>query len=349
MTTPPPVRIGAREIGPGCPVYLIAEIGSNHNQDRALALEMIDMAASAGANAVKFQSIRFDELYLEGHEDAEFREWFRQIELDESWYADLAARAAAANVDFLSAPTYERAVDLLEACEVPAYKLASPQVQGNLAVVRRAARTGKPLIMSTGYCLYPDIERAVTACESEGNRNIVALHCISKYPTDPAEANLRFMDTLATMIRTPVGYSDHSLGPHLAVAAVARGACAIEKHVTTDRDQPGPDHHFAMTFEEFGDMAGMIRDVSLALGSGERQTLLPDEMKHREFVALKAFAARDFAAGEAFDAAAVMAYRSQKKGLAIEGISAYEGRRTRSPVARGTLLTPDLFTDGSAA
>jgi len=347
--SPSPIRIGNRAVGADCPVYVIAEIGSNHNQDKALALDMIDMAADAGADAVKFQSILFDELYIEKQEDAAFRDWFRQIELDEDWYPDLASRARAAGVDFLSAPTYERAVDLLESCEVPAYKLASPQVQGNLAVVRKAARTGKPLIMSTGYCLYPDIDRAIAVCTEEGNEDIVALHCISKYPAEPAEANLRFMNTLSDMTGRNVGYSDHSIGPHLAVAAVARGACVIEKHVTTDRAQPGPDHHFAMTFGEFGDMVSMIRDVSAALGTGRRETLLPDEMKHRAFVELKAFASRDFAAGETFDPGAVVAYRSQKTGLPMEEIAAFAGRTLREPVAEGTLLTRDMFGTGASA
>ena len=176
-------------------IYLIAEIGSNHNQDKSRALEMINMAAEAGADAVKFQSIRFDRLYHPQYETDEFREWFRQIELDESWYPELAECAQQVGVEFISAPTYIEAIDLLEECNVPAYKIASPQVQGNLDIVRRAAQTGKPLIMSLGYSEYRDISNAIQAAQDEGNNQITLLHCISKYPMRPEEANLRFIKT----------------------------------------------------------------------------------------------------------------------------------------------------------
>lgn len=281
-------------------VYLIAEIGSNHNQEKNLALEMIDMAADSGADAVKFQSIRFDKLYKREYETENFRRWFKQIELDESWYPDLSKQAKKAGVDFISSPTYTEAVKLLEDCDVPAYKLASPQVYGNLEIVREVAKTGKPLIMSLGYCNYNDIFKAIEAAESEGNSQITLLHCISKYPMKAQDANLMYIQTLQKMTGYPVGFSDHSLDDHLALAAVAIGACIIEKHVTFDRNLTGPDHSFAMTFEEFKIMSSRIRDISDALGDGVRFEL-SDEQKLRQSVELKAFSRYDLQAGSNID------------------------------------------------
>jgi len=278
-------------------VYLIAEIGSNHNQDKKLALEMIDMAAKSGADAVKFQSIRFDKIYRREHETIDFQNWFKNIELDEDWYLDLAEQAKKSKIDFISAPTYFEAISLLEECEVPFYKIASPQVYGNLDLVRRIAQTGKPLIMSTGYCEYGDIMKALRVAEFEKNYQITLLHCISKYPMKAEEANLNFIQTLQKMTGYSVGFSDHSLDDHLAIAAVALGACVIEKHVTLDRNMSGPDHSFAMNFEEFAAMSSRIRDVSNAFGSGMRNQLDEAEKILRKSVELKAFSKYDLKKG----------------------------------------------------
>lgn len=333
------VRIAGREIGPGRPTYVIAEIGSNHNQDLALALDMIAMAAKTGADAVKFQSIRFDQLYQPEAEDESFRKWFEQIELNESWYAKLAAKAHDEGVDFLSAPTYEKAIDLLEDVDVPAYKLASPQVQGNLAVVRKAAMTGKPLIMSMGYCEYAEIEAALAVCRDAGNRQIIPLHCISKYPMAPGEGNLSFIRTLSEMTQCPVGFSDHSLGPHLAIVAVALGACIIEKHVTMDRSQAGPDHHFAMTFGEFSDMVEKIREVEEALGSGQRPRLLEEEYQQREAFVLKAFANKDIAIDEIIDEGSLTFLRASQDGIGIGDGHLLFNRRAVTNISSGQLVT----------
>ena len=275
-----------------CKGFIIAEIGKNHNGDLEIAKEMIKVAAGCGVDAVKFQSLRFDKLYQHNYETDEFRKWFKQIELDENWYLDLAKQAKKSGIDFISAPTYIEAIELLEECNISIYKLASPQVYGNLDIVRRVAQTGKPLIMSLGYCEYNDINKAIKVVEGEGNHQITLLHCISKYPMKAKEANLNFIQTLQKMTGYPVGFSDHSLDDHLTLAAVALGACIIEKHVTVDRNLLGPDHSFAMTFEEFKIMSSRIRDVSDALGSGVRFEL-PEEQKLRESVELKAFSTED--------------------------------------------------------
>ena len=342
MTKEKSIKVGEQWIGIGHPAYLIAEIGSNHNQDKGLALEMIAMAAEAGADAVKFQSIRFDRLYHPSSESKKFRDWFRQIELDEQWYMELAEQAHRMRVDFLSAPTYLEAIDLLEVCNVPAYKLASPQVQGNLEVVRKAARTGKPLFLSTGYCEYGDISRVLKICEEENNQNTVFLHCVSKYPVEMKEANIRFMSSLRAMTGSLVGFSDHSLGHHLPVAAIAMGACVVEKHVTTDRNLLGPDHHFALLMDEFGEMVRQIRDVELAMGSGVRLELLDEEVSLRNKVALKAFSKNAIPAGSSLNGIELNWSRFTGKAVKQEDIAALQRCRTVIDIDPDTPISWDL-------
>jgi len=310
--------IGDRPIGKTHPSYIIAEIGSNHSQSLSQALDMMILAAEAGADAVKFQSIQFDALYLEKLESSEFREWFRQIELDESWYPDLANQAKKLGIDFLSSPTYASAIDLLEAVHVPAYKIASPQAQGNLEVVAKAAQTGKPLIISMGYCTYGDLVRVVRLCEEQGNRSLVLLHCVSKYPAQPEDANLRYIQTLSAMTQLPVGYSDHTLGIHMPLAAIALGACVIEKHVTLDRQAPGPDHAFAITFPEFKAMVQAIRAVEAGLGTGTRMSLLPEELTYRKNVELKAIASAPISPQTPLSSQNIRFLRTSHTGISID-------------------------------
>ncbi|AOP33689.1 hypothetical protein A0128_07435 [Leptospira tipperaryensis] len=332
------IKIGSRTVGKGHPTYVIAEIGTNHNQDLNLALDMISMVKESGADAAKFQSIQFSELYIEALETTDFREWFRQIELEESWYEALAKRCAQEGIDFLSSPTYESAIGLLEKVNVPAYKLASPQVQANLKVVERAAKTMKPLILSVGYCGYGDIVRAVNLCKSVGNDSLILLHCNSKYPVKAEESNLMFIQTLAAMTNELTGYSDHSMGTHFGVAAVSLGACIIEKHVTTDRNQKGPDHPFALTFKEFKDMTEQIREVQLGLGSGARLHLLPEELESRRKVELKAISKKPIKAGETISDENMIFYRSAQSGVSIDYIELLKNTRSKQDIEGGSLI-----------
>jgi len=344
MTMPTSISIGKCTLGFGFPTYLIAEIGSNHNQNLDLALEMIERSAQAGANAVKFQSIRYDKLYNPDKEPDEFRQWIAKIELDENWYFSLAQKAKDCEVDFISAPTYAEAIPLLEACDVPAYKLASPQVQANLPLVEKVAATGKPVLMSMGYCRYGEIENAIELVEKTGNNTIIPLHCVSRYPLNPAEANLRYLQTLSEMTGYCTGFSDHSSGSHLAVAAVALGASVIEKHVTTDRSLSGPDHHFAMLFSEFQQMVEQIRDIDVALGSGVRMKFLEEEQEYRTFVALKLFAAKSLSAGEPLSEQSLMLLRSNSPGLMESDLAMARRCVASRPIDAGELLSWDSLS-----
>jgi len=335
------ITIGSRSVGDGSPTYVIAEIGSNHDQDLSLALDMIAMAADAGADAVKFQSIQFDQIHHPPIESDDLREWFRRIELDEEWYPALAERAAACGVHFLSSPTYVRAIDRLCAVGVPALKIASPQVQGNLPLLRRAAETGLPLLLSMGYATYGEIARAIMLCHDAGNRDLLPMHCVSAYPVRPADARLGFLATLAAMTARPVGYSDHTLGGHMAVAAVALGACVIEKHVTVSRDREGPDHHFALTMPELRVMIEQIRDVEQAIGDGTRMTLLREEHLLRDRVRLKAFCMSPRAAGEPVTPGDITFLRATGEGIGPDELHAPARYVARRAIAAGTLLRWD--------
>jgi sialic acid synthase SpsE len=337
-------HIGGRLVGVGEPAYIIAEIGSNHDQSKQRAIDLIGLAAEAGADAAKFQSLRFDRMYRPQYETAAFRDWFGKIELPEDWYADLAAAARRHKIHFMSSACYPESVPLLEAAGVPAHKLGSPQMQGDPWVLRAVAQTGKPVVMSTGYCRYGDIATAVENCRQVGNEKLILLHCISKYPSTPDESNLRFMQTLREMTGHLTGFSDHSPGSHVTVAAVAMGAVCIEKHFTLDRAGDGPDHHFALTAKEFADTVRQIRETEAAMGSGARLDILPEEAELRRRYTYKAFAARDIAEGEALTPASIAHYRSETIGDAVPADHALLwSSRTKRAIKRDEPITWDAI------
>lgn len=270
---PHPLHIGERRIGEGEPCFIIAEIGSNHNGSLACAKEMIEVAAKAGVDAVKFQSIQFEEIYSPRHTSKEIETLIRKIELPEEWYADLAREAEKNGVFFLSAPTYARAVDLLEEVGVLAYKVASPQSAAHPALLRKILRQQKPTIISTGYSTLPQIEEILRLAKMEGNDHVALLHCVSEYPTRPERANLRAISMLKSRFGIPVGFSDHTLGIQTPVWAVAAGANLIEKHFTLDHRHEGPDHFFAVEPPLLAEMVKEIRTVEKSLGDGRRESI----------------------------------------------------------------------------
>ena len=279
------VQIGDRWVGEGEPCFVIAEAGANHNRDLAMGKELIDVAADAGADAVKFQTYSAETLYskrtprfsyLEGVSDKGTWDLIKAIELPREWQGELAAHADRRGVRFLSTPFDHRAVDELAALNVPAYKIASFEIV-DLPLIGHAASRGRPMILSTGLASYEDIADALGACAAAGNGDVILLQCASLYPAPPARMNLRAMATMRQAFGVPVGLSDHSLGIHVASAAVALGACLVEKHFTLDRRLPGPDHPFAIEPGELRDMVKQIRDVEAALGDGLKLGPAPEE------------------------------------------------------------------------
>lgn len=332
-----PVRIGRRLVGPGRPVYVIAEVGSNHDGSLAQAKRLIAAAAKAGADAVKFQSILYDKIFAAGAYGAEHRRFFTQLELPESWYPALKKSCDEHGVDFLSCPTYSGASDAIAAAGAPVIKIASPQTKANPQLIAEAAVTGLPLIMSTGYCSMDEIAAAVRVAERAGVSGLILLHCLSEYPARPERINLRVMAELERRFRRPAGFSDHTLGLVAPAAAVALGACAIEKHITLDRNGKGPDHPFATEPREFADMVKALRETSAMLGDGVKGVTEGESRTARSFQ-LRLVAGRDLPRG-ARVARADLVLRRAPSGLTPDDIRRVLGRRLRRAVPAAGPLT----------
>lgn len=266
--------IGTKKVGDGHPVFVIAEVGSNHNQDYALALAHIDAAAEAGVDAVKFQTFKaekhvskFAEMpkYLDGYEN--IHELIKTLELDRDWQKPLKAYAESKGLIFFSSPCDNEAVDSLEEIEAPAHKIASFDLP-DLDLVRYIAKTGKPILISTGMADWMEIQRAIEVCKEENNHQICLFQCTSLYPAPTELSNLNAMATMRCMSNVLTGYSDHTVGDLIPLAAVAMGATIIEKHFTLNRELPGPDHNFAIEPQELKLMMVKIREVENAKGDG---------------------------------------------------------------------------------
>jgi len=345
----PKVRIGARWVGGDEPCFVIAEAGANHNRDLPLAKELIDVAAEASADAVKFQTYSAETLYskktprfsyLEGVSSKDTWELIKEIELPREWQGELATYAAKRGILFLSTPFDHRAVDELAALDVPAYKIASFEIV-DLHLIAHAAAKGRPMILSTGLASYEDIADALAACASAGNRDVVLLQCASLYPAPPARMNLRAMATLRHAFAVPTGLSDHSLGIHVAVAAVALGACVIEKHFTLDRSLPGPDHSFAVEPGELREMVRQIREVEAALGDGLKLGPAPEEQEMYQKARRSLVAARAIPKGTVIDRS-MIAVKRPGYGIRPKLIDLLVGRVAKVDIEEDTVLTWDL-------
>lgn len=286
------IRVNEFEIG-GNRTFIIADIGSNHKQDLSLAKESINAAAAAGADAVKFQSIQLNRLYLDPNKKT--ADFIKQLEFPEEWHKELKSYCDTRNILFFSSPTYLKAVDLLEEVNVPLYKLASAQVGTFPQLVEKVAALQKPTIFSTGIAGYGEIANAVGFFKKKGNNNFIILHCNSIYPTPPDRVNLQLINTYKSMFENPVGFSDHTDGIHIACAAVALGASVIEKHFTLSRDLGTPDcSSFASDPKEFAALVKEIRDIEAAKnGFIERLDIQPEEESFKESIAYKIIAQSD--------------------------------------------------------
>ncbi len=276
-----PVRIGARLVGPGQPCFIIAEAGVNHNGSLDLALKLIDAAVEAGADAVKFQTFRADRLVTKDAPKADYQkvgtpssesqfDMLRALELSEDAHRALKARSEARGILFLSTPFDRQSADLLSALGVSAYKLPSGEIT-NLPLLSHVAAKGKPIILSTGMASLPEVNDAVGTLRAAGCDDMILLHCVSNYPASPADVNLRAMATMRDAFGLPVGYSDHTPGDEVSLAAVALGACVIEKHFTLDRNLPGPDHKASLEPHELEALVGRLRNVEASLGDGRKE------------------------------------------------------------------------------
>ncbi len=265
------------------PVFVIAEAGVNHNGDEELALQLVDTAAACGADAVKFQTFHADQLVAKGTATAAYQQqatgsadqhaMLRALELSDAAHARIAARCAERGIEFMSTPFDSAAVDLLLGLGMRHIKIPSGEIT-NLPFLRELGARGMPLILSTGMATMEEIETAVACLREAGHAvdsALTILHCTSNYPAAAEDVNLRALDSIATRTGLPVGYSDHTLGIEVSLAAVALGATVIEKHFTLDKQMAGPDHGASLSPAELEALVRGIRTVSAALGSAQKQ------------------------------------------------------------------------------
>ena len=276
-------------------VLIIAEAGVNHNGNLEMALELIDKAAEAGADVVKFQTFKAENLVSESAQKAEYQisntsdkeesqfAMLKKLEIKEDWYPLLMERCKQRGIEFLSTGFDEDSLDFLEALNMPFYKIPSGEIT-NKPYLKHVAKKGKPIVLSTGMCDLKEIEDALGVLEENGisREQVVVLHCNTEYPTPMKDVNLLAMNHISRELGVKIGYSDHTLGIEVSVGAVALGARVIEKHFTLDRNLPGPDHVASLEPKELGALVRSVRNMESAIsGSGIKEPS-ESELKNRE-------------------------------------------------------------------
>jgi len=289
------IVIDGKEIG-GNHTYIIAEIGSNHNQSLTLAYESIDAAIECGADAVKFQSIDVNALYYQPSEQTKVLH--QKIDMNEKWHRLLSEYCQKKGVTFFSAPTYLKAIDILEELNVPLYKLASAQIGAFPQLVEKVAATGKPVIFSTGIVTAKELTEVVDIFKRNDNSKFIILHCNSIYPTPYHKVYLNIMDWYRNEFDCIVGFSDHTPDIYIPIAAVAQGAKVIEKHFALDRGLPVPDAPFSLEPNEFSKMVEGIRAAEQAIINGSREELQPEESQFRDSILYRLVANKPLLSGQ---------------------------------------------------
>lgn len=287
------ISIGNKTVGNDEPCFIIAEAGVNHNGNLSTAKQLIDVAYEAGADAIKFQTFKTENLVTRDAEKADYQkkndsatttqfEMLKKLELYEKDFKKLSIYAKKRGIIFLSTAFDEESVDLLIRLEVPAFKIPSGEIT-NFPCIEKIARERKPVILSTGMSTMEEVREAVACLQEHGCKDIVLLHCTTSYPAPLKSVNLRVLDTLRDIFHLPVGYSDHTEGILVPIAAVASGACVVEKHITLDQTLPGPDHAASLEPDELKKMVKAIRDVEIAMGDGVKK-MQPCEMCNHDVV-----------------------------------------------------------------
>ena len=345
------MQIAHHTIGPGAPPFIIAEMSGNHNQSLDKALEIVEAAAKAGAQALKLQTYTADTMTL-NISDGDFfikdeqSPWrgknlydlYNLAHTPWEWHAPIMERAQELGMTCFSTPFDRSAVDFLETLNVFAYKIASFEIV-DLPLIRYIAEQGKPIILSTGMATLTEIDEAVRTIREAGNDQIALLKCTSAYPAPPAEMNLRTIPHLAGAFGVPAGLSDHTLGIAVPVAAVALGACIIEKHFTLSRADPGPDSAFSLEPHEFRVMVDAVREVEAALCTVSYDA--SEREKASRVFRRSLFVVKDVEAGEEFTEENVRSIRPGY-GLPPKYLTTVIGRSAAQRIKRGTPMSWDL-------
>ena len=343
----PSITLEGRQVGTGHACFVIAEIGVNHNGDIATAQRLVSEARVLGADCVKFQTFKAERVasvaapkaayQLRQTDPAESQlAMLRKLELSEEGHRILLRQCQKEGVVFLSTPYSVEDAEMLHALGVPAFKIASGQIV-ELPFLAAIARFGRPVLLSTGLSTPGEIRAAVDVLRANGSPPLVVLQCTTNYPSRLADANLRAMNMIAQETAALVGYSDHTEGVSACIAAVALGACVIEKHFTLDRNLSGPDHRCSADPGEFGALVRGIREVELALGDGVKRPVAA-ELANLKGVRRSIAAARDLPAGHVVGERDLQFLRPST-GLLPHEWSRVVGRSTRVALPRNTLLS----------
>jgi len=345
------VEVESRKIGPGYPCFIVAEAGVNHNGSVELARRLVDAAVEARADAVKFQTFKAERLVTPDAPKADYQlqtggsgesqfEMLQQLELSLEAHRELFEHCRQRGILFMSAPFDEECADLLDNLGVAIYKIPSGEIT-NLPFLVHVASKGKPMIVSTGMSYLDEVNAAVRVIQDAGNKSLVLLHSVNAYPASPADANLRAMHTMSREFNVPVGYSDHTPGIEVALAAVALGACVIEKHFTLNRDLSGPDHKTSLEPDELVALVRGIRSVENALGHGRKEPA-PGEVKIASVARKSLVAARNIRAGSTLTEESILLKRPGT-GLPAAMRSKLVGRKAKQDIPAGTVLTLEML------
>lgn len=296
------MEIKAGKISNNC--FIIAEAGVNHNGSVELAKELVNAAKEAGADAVKFQTFKTKNLVTKDARKAEYQiknsgeesqyEMIKKLELSPDEFWEIAKYAEDKGIIFLSSPFDAESVDLLDKIDIPAFKIASGEIT-NFPLLKCIAKKQKPVILSTGMSTIGEVEEALNLIEKY-NDDIILMHCLTNYPAKKEDANLNVIKTLEYTFKRPVGFSDHTSGIEMSVAAVALGSCVIEKHFTIDKNLPGPDHKASLEPHELSEMVKAIRNIEKGLGNGIKKPT-DDEIKIKKLVRKSIVAKEDILKG----------------------------------------------------
>ena len=344
-------KIGNRIVGEDAPAFIVAEVSTNHNQDYNRAVEIIHAAAEAGADAVKLQTYTADTITIDCDDDCfQIKEgtiWdgttlyklYSEAYTPWEWQPRLIEEAKKLGLECFSSPFDLTSVDFLSKLDVPAYKIASYEIN-DIPMIRKIAALHKPMIFATGIAYPEDIALALDTCKAEGNEDIILLKCVSSYPTPYEDVNLRVIPTLAKTYDCIAGISDHTMGSIVSAGAVALGAKMVEKHLTLRRADGGPDGAFSMEPEEFATMVRDIRTLEKALGTDEY--VLTDTQKLEHNGSRSLFVVKDIKAGEVLTPDNI---RSIRPGIGMH-TKHYEevlGRHAKSDLKKGTPLQWELI------
>ena len=352
MALPSQISIGPHTVGGGGPVLVIAEAGVNHNGDVELAKQLVREAKAAGADCVKFQTFRADQIATQTAPKAAYQlrttdpdqsqlDMLRAFELSRDDYEQIVRVCRDEQIVFLSTPYGFEDVERLESLDVPAYKIASGQAVEPV-FLEYIARKGKPVILSTGMCTLAEVQRAVQTIRDAGNEQIVVLQCTTNYPSSIDDTNLRAMTTMRDELGVLIGYSDHTPSLTAATVAVGLGACVIERHFTIDNQLPGPDQACSSDPREFGVMVKTIREAQRTLGSDTKSPTTA-ERENMSNIRRGVYATKPIATNSPFTLD-YLAVKRPVAGIGGDELSAVLGKRAAVDIAADTPIQREMIT-----